>query len=61
MKLKLNNRDYTCERPLIREELLKPEDKLLTEVVDFWVHVEQENRIRNERIKHMLGEEYCDE
>ena len=53
MKLKLNNRDYTCERPLIREELLKPEDKLLTEVVDFWVHVEQENRIRNERIKHM--------
>ena len=61
MKPKINNRDYTCERPLIREELLKPEDKLMTEVVDFWIHVEQENRIHNERIRHMLGEEYYDE
>ena len=61
MKPKINNRDYICERPLIREELLQPEDKLMTEVVDFWLHVEQENKIRNERIKRMLGEEYGDE
>lgn len=51
----------TCERNLVKEELLKPEDKLMKEVVDFWIHVEQENKIRNERLKHMLGEEYCDE
>lgn len=55
---KVNNRDYTCEYNLAREELLKPEDKLMKEVVDFWLHVEQENKIRNERIKHMLGEEW---
>ena len=59
MNKKVNNRDYTCERNLVREELLKPEDKLMKEVVDFWLHVEQENKIRNERLKHMLGEEYC--
>jgi hypothetical protein len=51
----------TYERNLVKEELLKPEDELMKEVVDFWIHVEQENKIRNERIKRMLGEEYCDE
>ncbi len=61
MNKKVNNRDYICERTLVREELLKPEDKLMEEVVDFWIHVEQENKIRNERIKHLCGEGFLDE
>ncbi len=57
MNSRVDKRDYT----LVREELLKPEDKLMKEVVDFWIHVEQENKIRNERIKHLCGEGFLDE